>query len=81
MNWVKSLYKRFYLKDGISIKEVKDFALRRVPGEILNVSRDYDDGILTYKVYIITPENKIFEVKLLGKDGRILKVEEEDELD
>ncbi len=52
-----------------SRQQVKKIALGRVPGEVLEVTAKYgkNDDIV-YKVLIMTPENKIFEIKINEKD-------------
>ncbi len=61
----------------ISLEQAKEIALTRVPGEVLEVNIEDEYGIITYEVMIRTPDNRIFEVNVFAKDGRILKVEEE----
>ncbi|WP_332455182.1 PepSY domain-containing protein [Paenibacillus crassostreae] len=37
--------------------------------------------ILVYEIFIVTTNNRLFEVELAAKTGRILKIEEENEDD
>ena len=54
-------------------KQAQEIALKRVPGQVLHVD--------IYEFFILTAQNRLFEVEVLAKTGRILKVEEEDDLD
>ncbi|MGG3308427.1 PepSY domain-containing protein [Paenibacillus lautus] len=42
---------------------------------------DLEHGVLVYEILILTSDNRLFEVEILAKSGRILKVEEEDDAD
>lgn len=42
---------------------------------------DLENGVLVYEVFILTPQNRIYEVEILAKSGRILKIEEENDFD
>lgn len=42
---------------------------------------DLEHGVLVYEFFVLTAQNRLFEVEVLAKTGRILKVEEEDDLD
>jgi uncharacterized membrane protein YkoI len=42
---------------------------------------DLENGVLVYEVFILTPENRIFEVEILAKSGRIIKIDEENDFD
>lgn len=37
--------------------------------------------MLVYELLILTSDNRLFEVEIVAKSGRILKVEEEDDTD
>ncbi|MBZ5752839.1 MULTISPECIES: PepSY domain-containing protein [Metabacillus] len=62
-------------------KQAQEIALKRVPGQVLHVDMDLEHGVLVYEFFILTAQNRLFEVEVLAKTGRILKVEEEDDLD
>jgi uncharacterized membrane protein YkoI len=49
--------------------------------KILHVDMDLENGVLVYEVFILTPENRIFEVEILAKSGRIIKTDEENDFD
>ena len=63
----------------ISAQQAQQIAFSRVPGQIIHVDLDMENGILVYEVYILTAENRVYEVEINAKTGRILKVEQENE--
>ncbi|HWK21497.1 MAG TPA: PepSY domain-containing protein [Ureibacillus sp.] len=63
----------------ISPQHAQQIALGRVPGQIVHVDLDMDNGVFKYEVYIMTPQNRVYEVEINAKTGRIIKVEQEDD--
>lgn len=61
----------------ISVQQAMQIALGRVAGQVVHVDLDMENGVLVYEVYIMTPQNKVFEVEINARTGRIVKVEEE----
>lgn len=53
-------------------------ALRQVPGQVLRVELDYENGILVYEVYIRTTYG-IYEVNVDATTGQVLKIESEND--
>lgn len=68
-------------RQRISVQQAQEIALQRVPGQVLHVDMDLEHGVLVYEIFILTAENRIFEVEVIAKTGKILKVEEEDDFD
>ncbi|MEG9295019.1 PepSY domain-containing protein [Mangrovibacillus sp. Mu-81] len=68
-------------RQRITMQQAQEIALRRVPGEILHVDMDLENGVLVYEVFILTSENRIFEVEILAKSGKIIKIDEENDFD
>lgn len=68
-------------RQRITKQQAQQIALQSVPGDVLHVDLDLENGVLVYEVYILTPENRIFEVEILARSGRILKIEEESDFD
>lgn len=62
-------------------QQAQDTALQHVPGEVIHVDVDLENGVLVYEVFILTPDNRIFEVEVIARSGRILKIEEETDFD
>lgn len=81
------MYGNYYSQPGavnrqrITKEQAQQIALQQVPGKIQHVDMDLENGVLVYEVFILTPENRIFEVEILAKSGKILKIEEENDMD
>jgi uncharacterized membrane protein YkoI len=65
----------------ITLEQAMSIALQRISGEIVHVDLDMEDGILVYEVFIMSPNNQIFEVEIHARTGNILKVEQENDID
>lgn len=74
-------YQSPMFRQRISLQQAQEIALKRVPGQILHVDMDLEHGVLVYEIFILTSQNRIFEVEILAKTGRILKIEEENDFD
>jgi len=68
-------------RQRITKQQAQEIALQRVPGNVLHVDMDLENGVLVYEVFILTSDNRIFEVEILAKSGRILKIEQENDFD
>lgn len=81
------MYGNYYQVPGrvtrqrVSMQQAQEIALARVPGQIVHVDMELEHGVLVYEIFIMTSDNRLFEVEILAKSGRILKVEEEDDVD
>lgn len=53
-------------------------ALQQVPGQVLRVELDYENGILIYEIYIRTTYG-IYEVNVDATTGQVLKIESEND--
>lgn len=65
----------------ISAQQAEQIALGAIPGRVIHVNLDMDNGMLKYEVFIMTPQNRVFEVEVNARTGRILKIEQEDDFD
>ena len=68
-------------RQRITKQQAQEIALKRVPGRIQHVDMDLENGVLVYEVFILTPNNRIVEVEIVAKSGRIIKVEQENDYD
>ncbi|WP_396897516.1 PepSY domain-containing protein [Niallia endozanthoxylica] len=68
-------------RQRITMQQAKEIALQRVPGKVMHVDMDLENGVLVYEVFIMTPQGMIFEVEILAKNGKILKIEQENDND
>lgn len=83
-----SVYENYYhfnpypiYRQRITKQQAQEIALARVPGRVLHVDMDLENGVLVYEVFILTPNNTIVEVEILVKSGQILKIEQENDFD
>ncbi|KAB2488051.1 PepSY domain-containing protein [Priestia endophytica] len=76
-----SSYTNPIYRQRISIQQAQQIALQRIPGQILHVDMDMENGILVYEIFILTSQNIVYEVEINGKTGRVLKIEEENDFD
>ena len=65
----------------ISSEQAMNIALQRIPGEIVHVDLDMEDGLLVYEVFIMTQNNQIFEVEIHARAGNVMKIEQEADFD
>jgi len=65
----------------ITLEQAMNIALQRIPGEIVHVDLDMEDGLLVYEVFIMTPSNQIFEVEVHARTGNVIKIEQEEDFD
>ena len=63
------------------MQQAKEIALQRVPGQVMHVDMDLENGVLVYEVFIMTPQGVIYEVEILAKNGKILKIDQENDND
>ncbi|MEH6949662.1 PepSY domain-containing protein [Bacillus sp. JJ634] len=68
-------------RQRITKQQAQAIALQRVPGRVLHVDMDLENGVLVYEVFIMTSQGRIFEVEILAKTGKILKIEQENDDD
>jgi len=61
----------------IDVTQATAAALAQVPGTVLKVELDNDDGNIVYSVEIITSTRKIKDVKVDAGTGDVLHVEDE----
>ncbi len=65
----------------ITPQQAMQIAVQRVPGQIIHYGMDMENGTLVYEIYILTSQNKIYEVEVNAKTGVIRKIEEENDFD
>ncbi|GAA0650164.1 PepSY domain-containing protein [Brevundimonas lenta] len=50
---------------------------RHVPGDVIDVELDREDGQWRYEVKVLTSTGRVREVKLNARDGAVLEIEDE----
>ena len=58
----------------ISIEDAMSIALEQIPGEIVKVELDTENGLLVYEVDIMTAQGIKYEMEIDAQTGRIVKV-------
>lgn len=61
--------------NGITVDEAIRIALQQVPGQVVKVELDRENGVLVYEVYIRTPGGRLYEVKVNAATGFIVEVD------
>lgn len=73
-----SLWDDYWMSYRINSEAAIQIALQRVPGQVIKVELDYENGILVYEIDIRTPSG-VYEVHVNADTGQIIKVEREDD--
>ena len=63
----------------ISFDSAMNAALKEVPGSVLKVELENEDGYLVYGVEIVRADRQIADVKVDAGSGKVLKVEADQE--
>jgi uncharacterized membrane protein YkoI len=60
------------------LNEVMEKLKTEVPGEMLEVDFETDNGVLRYEFKILRPNGKVEEVEVDATNGNVLKIEDDD---
>ena len=60
----------------LPLEEARRIALSYVPGEIVTVELDRDDGIDVFEIGVLAQNGRLRELKLDARDGRLLEIED-----
>ncbi|WP_313956966.1 PepSY domain-containing protein [Bacillus sp. FJAT-22090] len=61
----------------VSVEQAVQIALQRIPGQVMHVDLDMENGLLVYEVFIATAQNRVYEVEVNAKTGAIVDIDEE----
>lgn len=61
----------------LPLARILDIAQSEVPGEVIEVELDEDDGVEVYEIAILTSSGRKIEMEIDARTGRILDVEED----
>lgn len=50
----------------------------QVPGKVIEVELDDDDGALVYDLKVLSPQGRLQEIEVDAATGKILKIEDDD---
>ncbi|WP_246206613.1 PepSY domain-containing protein [Virgibacillus ihumii] len=65
-------------RQRLTMQQAQDIALQRIPGQVLHVDMDLEHGVLVYEIFILTSQNRVYEVEVNANSGNVIKVEQED---
>jgi uncharacterized membrane protein YkoI len=69
--WNHQPYNRY---SRISIEDAMSIAMSQIPGEILKVELDTENGKLVYEVDVVTRQGIEYELEIDAQTGRITKI-------
>jgi uncharacterized membrane protein YkoI len=62
----------------LSLAKVVESVMAEVPGEMLEVEFEVEDGAYVYEIKILRPDGRVQEVEADAATGKILKIEDDD---
>lgn len=69
-----TMWDNYWRNYRINSETAIQIALQHVPGQVLKVELDYENGILVYEIYIRTP-NGVYEVEIDANTGQLIEIE------
>ena len=71
---------RRLLKQGriLPLAEIVDKVRSEVPGEMLEVEFETDNGAYIYELKILRPDGRVQEIEVEAASGKIIKIEDDD---
>lgn len=74
-HWQNGNYTNQYSRySRISIDDAMTIALERIPGEVVKVELDTENGLLVYEVDIINMQGVKYEVEIDAQTGEVIKL-------
>jgi uncharacterized membrane protein YkoI len=67
-------YQPYNRYSRISIEDAMSIAMSQIPGEILKVELDTENGKLIYEVDVVTRQGIEYELEIDAQTGRITKI-------
>lgn len=61
----------------LSLSKILAIASEKVPGDVLKVELEREDGTLIYEVEVLTSAGRVRELKINARTGAILSVEDD----
>jgi len=81
-NTYNTMYSNFgnrqWIGSRINVEAAIMIALQRIPGQVMKVEFDYENGFLVYEIVIRNPSG-VYEVHVNAASGQIIKVEIEND--
>jgi uncharacterized membrane protein YkoI len=68
------------LEEGrvLPLAEVLAAVKSKLPGKVIEVELEVEDGILVYDLKMLTPDGRLKEIEVDAATGKILKIEDDD---
>jgi len=68
------------LEEGraLPLAEILDKVKPKLPGKVIEVELEVEDGILVYDLKMLTPEGVLQEIEVDAATGEILEIEDDD---
>ncbi|WP_246096800.1 PepSY domain-containing protein [Psychrobacillus soli] len=61
----------------ITIEQAMQNARKQVPGQVIHVDLEMENGLLVYEVFISTAEGRVYQVDVNAKTGVIVDIDQE----
>lgn len=61
----------------LPLPRILALARARVPGEVVKIELEHDDGRLIYEIKILTADGRMREVKLDARSGALIEIEDD----
>lgn len=61
----------------LPLGRILQIAQARVPGDVIEVELERDDGVWRYEVKVLTSTGRVREVKLDARNGAVLEIEDD----
>ncbi|NLZ48542.1 MAG: PepSY domain-containing protein [Clostridiales bacterium] len=74
------IWDNYWRSYRINSETAVQIALQRVPGQVIKIELDFENGILVYEIDIRT-QSGVYEVHVDAVSGQVLKVERENNFD
>lgn len=62
----------------LPLAEIVDKVRSEIPGEMLEVEFETDDGAYIYELKILRPDGRVQEIEVEAASGKIVKIEDDD---
>jgi uncharacterized membrane protein YkoI len=62
----------------LPLAEIVDKVRSEIPGEMLEVEFETDDGAYIYELKILRPDGRVQEIEVEAGSGKIIKIEDDD---
>lgn len=59
----------------LPLSRIIAIAVAKVPGDVIKVELEREDGLIVYEIKILTPRGRVREVELDARTGNIRKIE------